>query len=290
MAAGEAQLAAQLVLGASAHGEALGVGARGLGPRRCRGRRAARGAAATSSASIASTRRKQRVGRRHRPAGGARGLVVLERLARVAQQPRAPGLALLDDDQRVSGQEVEAGSRGRAGAAASSASAPGGARAAQQRVDPAVDLPGGDALRLGEGAQRGHALDDEVAVEEQLARRRRHHARERRLGALARGIELAERLDLVAEQLDPHRPRALGREEVDDAAAHRELAALLDERLARVAGEGEGRDQRVALEALRRRSTRSARARTASRAGTRSARAVQGATTIGAGPSSPSSR
>ena len=46
--------------------------------------------------------------------------------------------------------------------------------------------------------------------------------------ALGEGREPAQRLDLVAEQLDPHRP-FLGRGvDVEDAAAKRELAPLLD--------------------------------------------------------------
>src|SRR5207244_441105 len=40
--------------------------------------------------------------------------------------------------------------------------------------------------------------------------------------------EPADRLDLVAEQLDPRRPVLGRRENVEDAAADRELPALLD--------------------------------------------------------------
>ena len=46
--------------------------------------------------------------------------------------------------------------------------------------------------------------------------------------ALGEGREPAHRLDLVAEQLDPHRPLLGRRVDVEDAAADRELAALLD--------------------------------------------------------------
>ena len=46
--------------------------------------------------------------------------------------------------------------------------------------------------------------------------------------ALGEGREPAHRLDLVAEQLDPHRPLLGRREDVEDAAADGELAALLD--------------------------------------------------------------
>ena len=135
-------------------------------------------AAATAPPRSSSTRRKQLVGGRHRPPGGARGLVVLERLARVAEQPLAPRLPLLDEDQSVvSGRKSNRDSR--AGwSSGSSASEPGGARAAQQRCRSSGRSRGpGTPWRLGERAERRAALDDEVAVEEQLARRRRHHAR-----------------------------------------------------------------------------------------------------------------
>ena len=46
--------------------------------------------------------------------------------------------------------------------------------------------------------------------------------------ALGEGREPAHRLDLVAEQLDPHRPLLGRREDVEDAAADGELAPLLD--------------------------------------------------------------
>ena len=46
--------------------------------------------------------------------------------------------------------------------------------------------------------------------------------------ALGEGREPAHRLDLVAEQLDPHRALLGRREDVEDAAADGELAALLD--------------------------------------------------------------
>jgi hypothetical protein len=51
--------------------------------------------------------------------------------------------------------------------------------------------------------------------------------------------EGADRLDLVAEELDPQRVAAGGREDVDQASADRELAALLHAVDALVAGERE---------------------------------------------------
>ncbi len=57
--------------------------------------------------------------------------------------------------------------------------------------------------------------------------------------ALSEGRERAHRLDLVAEELDPERLAAGRREDVDDAAAHRELAAIVDPLDPLVAGERE---------------------------------------------------
>ena len=54
--------------------------------------------------------------------------------------------------------------------------------------------------------------------------------------ALGEGREPADRLDLVAEQLQAGRPLLGRREDVEDAAADRELAALLDLVDALVAG------------------------------------------------------
>ena len=49
------------------------------------------------------------------------------------------------------------------------------------------------------------------------------------VGALVGNREGADLLDRVAEEVDAHRVFAGGWEDVDDAAAHRELAATLDE-------------------------------------------------------------
>ncbi len=121
---------------------------------------------------------------------------------------------------------------------------------AQQRVHQLVDGARGHLLGDGEVAQLLGALDHERAAEQQLSGRRRHRVEERLLRALARRIELADRLHLVAEQLDAQRPLALGREEIEDVAPHRELARLLDERHALVARGQEHLDQRVAIERL----------------------------------------
>ena len=57
--------------------------------------------------------------------------------------------------------------------------------------------------------------------------------------ALGEGREPAQRLDLVAEQVDPHGPVLGRREQVEQAAADRELAAILDLVDALVAGRDE---------------------------------------------------
>ena len=57
--------------------------------------------------------------------------------------------------------------------------------------------------------------------------------------ALRERRERTHRLDLVAEEVDPERLAARRREDVDDAAAHRELAAVVDALHPLVAREGE---------------------------------------------------
>ena len=60
--------------------------------------------------------------------------------------------------------------------------------------------------------------------------------------------EARDALDLVAEQLDADGLAARGREDVEDVAAHGELAAIADALDARVAGRDQCRDGVVALE------------------------------------------
>ena len=47
-------------------------------------------------------------------------------------------------------------------------------------------------------------------------------------GGLRIDVELAEGIDFGVEELDPQRAAALPGEDIEDAAAHRELAAALD--------------------------------------------------------------
>ena len=66
-----------------------------------------------------------------------------------------------------------------------------------------------------------------------------------RLRALRFGIEFADGLDLVAEELDAHGPVGLGRVDVENSAAPRELPGHLDEIHLRVAHAGQMRGERL---------------------------------------------
>ena len=59
------------------------------------------------------------------------------------------------------------------------------------------------------------------------------------LRALGFGVELADGVDFVAEELDAHGTVGFGRVDVEDAAAARELAGHFDEVHLRVADAGE---------------------------------------------------
>ena len=80
---------------------------------------------------------------------------------------------------------------------------------------------------------------------------RQHQQLVQRLGgALGGGIEAADRLDVVAEELQPHRARVARHEDVDDAAPHAPLPHLDDRLRALVAGRLEGLQQQLALQAV----------------------------------------
>ncbi|GAA1425658.1 hypothetical protein GCM10009640_24770 [Agrococcus citreus] len=88
--------------------------------------------------------------------------------------------------------------------------------------------------------------------QQHLAARREHDAVDRvGLRALVGDVEPPHLLDLVAEQLDAHRIVVGGREDVDDAAAHRELAAARDHVDARVGEVDEPPRQRREVDAAR---------------------------------------
>ena len=82
-------------------------------------------------------------------------------------------------------------------------------------------------LRVGP-PERGRALTD-LLGQQQLATRRCPQPLHRLEGALVGHREGADLLDVVAPELDAQGVLLGGREDVDDAAAHGELAALLDQ-------------------------------------------------------------
>ena len=90
-------------------------------------------------------------------------------------------------------------------------------------------------MRLGE--LRGARPD--LVVEQQLAARRRPHVGDLLERALVGDREPADLVDLVAPELDAERVLLGRREHVDDAAAHRELTAALDQVDARVGRRGQ---------------------------------------------------
>ncbi|CAM5275515.1 hypothetical protein SGRIM128S_04483 [Streptomyces griseomycini] len=104
---------------------------------------------------------------------------------------------------------------------------------------------------LGVGLGEGTRACPYVLGEQQLTARRRPQAVLGDLqGPLVGDLEVADLLDVVAPELDPQRVFLGGREHVEDAAAHRELAALLDQLHARVRGGGERLDDLVQVGAL----------------------------------------
>ncbi len=100
------------------------------------------------------------------------------------------------------------------------------------------------------GLLLGRHLRELPVLRAELRGRRDLDALRVRERSLREGREPAQRLDLVAEQLDPDRP-LLGRGvDVEDAAAHGELPALEDLLLALVAARHEPRERLVEVERL----------------------------------------
>ncbi len=102
--------------------------------------------------------------------------------------------------------------------------------------------------RPGQAGHQGHLLAracPQGLVEDELAGRVEQHVVDRLDRALVADAEGAQRLDVVAPELDADRVVASGGEHVDDAAADGELAPLLDLRGARVAELGQRLDQPV---------------------------------------------
>ena len=111
-------------------------------------------------------------------------------------------------------------------------------------------------------------------------RRARSRPPRPRQRALREGGEPAQRFDLVAEQLDPHRPLLGRRVDVEDPAAHGELAALGDLLLALVAARDQALERLVEVELLPTAIVKPCGRRSGS--GTRSISATALATTTGA--------
>ena len=112
----------------------------------------------------------------------------------------------------------------------------------------------GEARRLPSLLGRLHRrqLGELAVLDVELGRRRELDPLGVAERALGEGREPAHRLDLVAEELDPHRPLLGRREDVEDAAAQGELAALLDLLDALVAGRDEVAGDRLEVDLRRR--------------------------------------
>ncbi len=94
----------------------------------------------------------------------------------------------------------------------------------------------------------GHAPQHVFAqciLAQDLQPRHDRHGADRLVGTLRLNFERPQRFEGVAEELEPHRPLGRGRKDVQNAAAHRELAGRADYVDARVAKPVEPRLQRV---------------------------------------------
>ena len=135
-----------------------------------------------------------------------------------------------------------------------------GRRLEEQR-QVAFDARGRDAVGdvLVDAAARGVALEAlakgfaelraPFLVEREFARRQHAHFRDRVDRALRVDVEGADRLDLVAQQVEAIGHRAAGGKEVDQPAAHAEFAGTHHLQDMGVAGERQLRTQRVQVEA-----------------------------------------
>ena len=216
----------------------------------------ASGRTATTAAATASRSscRAPRGGERLRE----RGLFVEQLLRAVAQ---AAGLERRDD--RARRQQV--GQQMLVGATATAATTP-----CRRRSGPPPAAPTAPNPTAASAAARPRALRTS-SVGEQLAHREEPRLVDRDRGTLVGDRELRQPVDLVAPQVDAHRVVGGRRVDVDDRAAHRDLAARLHLVLAPVAHRHELVDELVAVELRRRARRRSAR--TPRRAGRAAARA-----------------
>ena len=79
------------------------------------------------------------------------------------------------------------------------------------------------------GLDPGQGLDQRVVVDDQGPGGKDLHPLERVAAALVVGFEQTQRLDLVAEEFDPHRQGVARAEDVDQSATDRHVARHLDE-------------------------------------------------------------
>ena len=94
----------------------------------------------------------------------------------------------------------------------------------------------------------GPEARDRRLVQQHLAHRLERRALQRAGGALGGGVEGADALELVAEEIQAHRFGAARRKDVDDAPADGVFAGLHDRSRAHVAAAGEERHQRLGVQ------------------------------------------
>ncbi len=161
------------------------------------------------------------------------------RIARVAQH------------QRVAGQVIEQGLQPLLEQRQPMLHARQPSPVADRLVERIARRSGAEALAVA----RAEAADA-VLVEQRLARGEQGEALDAAGGALVAGIEGAHALDLVAEEIEPQRLLGSAREEIDEPAAHRELARIADRVDADISVRLELRRQPVERDALARREPR----------------------------------
>ena len=194
-------------------------------------------------------RNQQLVGRRDEPSARHGEVEAVNRVGGVARESIETRLGVIDDDERVRGKEIEHGFETRLEDRRQSLRSRR-CVASQQRVHQRIHRTGVDVLGGGEIAEGGGAFDDQGTIEQELARRRCHRVGQAGLGPLARRVELTDRLDLVAQQLDPERVLSLGREQVENAPAHGQFSGLFHQGHARVTRGDQRLYQGVAIDRL----------------------------------------
>ena len=217
----------------------------------------ARARAGRAARRARAPRRREEVGR-----GRQRELLAPQRRLVLAGELRVELLERLVHAGGVVDVRDRAGRAGSRGACARppawkpgrSASIPKNGVPCVDRVEHLAHPRGGPVHALGRLADGGLRRLLARRREERLARRAEQHLRDLVLAPLRLRVEGAAALDLVAEELEPHRRRVGGAPQVHDPAAHREGAGVLDERHA-----GEAEQRRASRRAPRGRSRRPCR-------------------------------